>query len=438
MTDDVDAHVEDITKALGDKLGKEVTKDELADELQKFLEYGVPLDQAKQTILKKFGGDSVAVSEGKVKPIEDIQPNQSSVDLVGRIITVNSKDITARGENKTIFYGILGDDSGTIPFTAWNDFGLEKGQVVKISNAYTKEWQGAPQVNLGDRTNVEQTDEDQVASTGEPQEYDIDDLKPGIGLVETTGRLLDVTEREVEVSGEKKKVFSGVIGDETGKAQFTSWHDFGLSEGDVIKLSGGYVKSWRGIPQLTFDERCTVDKLDSDKIPEDKVKTPSPKIGELVEKGGGIDVEVKGVILEVRKASGFVMRCPECNRVLQNGACNVHGDVKGSPDLRAKLVVDDGTGAVNVILNRELTENLFGKSLDECKQKVDETDDTAVVEKEIEDMFVNKPLRLKGNALTDDFGTSFIAREADFVTVDVKEEASQLLEEMEDMIGGVE
>ena len=37
-----------------------------------------------------------------------------------------------KGEPRTIFYGILADESGSIPFTAWHDFNIEKGDVVEI------------------------------------------------------------------------------------------------------------------------------------------------------------------------------------------------------------------------------------------------------------------------------------------------------------------
>ena len=156
-------------------------------------------------------------------------------------------------------------------------------------------------------------------------------------------------------------MFSGVLGDETGKAQFTAWHDFKLKEGAVVKVSGGYVKVWKGIPQFTFDEKATVEKLDASTIPKKDVITQKIPIAELVERNGALDVEVEGTVIEIRKGSGLVQRCPQCNRVLQGGTCAVHGAVQGKADVRMKLVIDDGTGSVSAILGRELTEKLLGK-----------------------------------------------------------------------------
>ncbi len=88
----------------------------------------------------------------------------------------------------------------------------------------------------------------------------------------------------------------------------------------------------------------------------------------LVEKHGALDVEVQGTIIEIRPGSGFIMRCPECNRVLQDEKCSIHGKVNGKPDLRLKLIIDDGTGAVSCVLNKELTEKILSKTLDDIKK----------------------------------------------------------------------
>ena len=228
--EDIQPYIDDILEALSDSSEEKVTREELEKELKKFLEYGVPLDHAKLTLIKKFGGGYVPLSTERTLVV-DLKPNQNSVNLLCRVITINPKDITIKGEDRKIFFGILADESGTIPFTAWNDFGIEKGNVLEISNAYTREWQGDTKLNFGDRTKVEKTDESKVPESSlEPNEYKVKDLRSGLGAVEVTARILEINEREVEVDGQKKSVYSGTLGDETGKAQYTSWHDFKLKE----------------------------------------------------------------------------------------------------------------------------------------------------------------------------------------------------------------
>ena len=134
MTENLKSHVDDIINALGETSETDVSREELEKELSKFMDYGVPIDQAKQTLIKKFGGVAVLTSSGSSserKLISDLEPNERSVNLLCQVITVNPKEITVKGDVRKIFYGILGDESGTIPFTAWSsELDVEKEDVV--------------------------------------------------------------------------------------------------------------------------------------------------------------------------------------------------------------------------------------------------------------------------------------------------------------------
>ena len=428
MTDDsLDQQIDEILEALRDTSGKDVSREELEKELKKFMEYGVPKEHAKQTLVKKFGGGAAQPLSAERTLVVDLKPNQQSVHVLCRIISVNPRTIQVKGEDRKIFYGILGDESGTVQFTAWKDFELEKGTVVDIANAYTKEWQGSVKVNFGDRTRIKKTDESQVPEvSAEPRTYKVQDLRGGLSNVEVNARILELQSREVEASGQKKKVFSGILGDETGKAQFTAWHDFNLKEGAVVKISGGYVKAWKGIPQFTFDQKATVEKLDASTIPKSDVKTQKLPIAELVERNGALDVEVEGTVIEIRKGSGLVQRCPQCNRVLQAGSCAVHGAVQGKSDVRMKLVLDDGTGSVSAILGRELTEKILGKTLDESLAEERQMEEMNMV------LFGHR-VSLRGNALGDQFGVTIIARDAARADFNIPGEAERLSQELEEL-----
>lgn len=432
--DDLKSHVDDIINALSDDKKEEISRKELEVELEKFMEYGVPIEQAKQTIIKKFEGTVVftgSVNKSAERTlISDLKPNQSSVKILGHIIAINPKDITVKGENRKIFYGILGDETGTVPFTSWSELEVDKGDVVEINNAYTREWQGAVQLNLGDRVLVEKTEKDRLPKSAfEPRQVKVNQLHSGMGRVDVIVRVLNVSSRDTEINGEIKKVFSGIIGDETGQAQFTSWDDFKIKDGDVLRIKGGYVKSWKGIPQLTFDSNATVTKLEKDKISKGDINTNKMPLHQLLEKHGALDVEVQGNIIDIRPGSGFVMRCPECNRVLLDEKCAIHDKVTGKPDLRLKLVIDDGTGAVGCILNKELTEKILNLTINDIKKMKKEK-----LEEELNNKLFTKKICLKGNALGDDFGTSIIANNAEFIDINVQKESEKLASEMEELL----
>jgi len=434
IKDDLNSHIDDILNALGDDLDIEIKREDIEKELSRFIEYGVPIEQAKQTLIKKYGGQGVFSSSeqsSERKLISDLQPNERSVNLLCRVISVNPKEITVKGESRKIFYGILGDESGTISFTAWSsELDIERGDVVEISNAYTREWQGSVQLNLGDRVNIKKTDKEKLPESAfEPKTVKIMDLRSGIGAVDVTARILELNERETEVDGETKKVFSGILADETGKAQFTSWHDFNFKEEDVLQITGGYVKSWKGIPQLTFDQKATVKKIDKNKIPKKDLQINKMPLFMLVEKRGALDVEIEGTIIEIRPGSGVILRCPECNRALTNNECSIHGKVKGKQDLRIKLVIDDGTGAITSSINKELAEKLLNKKFEEYKKM----DEVTMIDDFNKKLFAHR-INLQGNALGDEFGTSLIAKDAKLVDFDIKEEADKLFHELEELV----
>lgn len=436
--EDLKQYVDDIFNVIGNNSDIDVDRDEIEKELKKFLEYGVPIDQAKQILIKKFGENTTLITSpysSERTVISDLQPNKSSVNLLCYVITINPKEISVKGEKKTIFYGIIGDESGTIPFTAWNEIEVEKGDVLEISNAYTREWQETVQLNFGDRTSVLKTDKDKLPkSTFEPKEFKIKDLKSGLGVVEIIARIMNLDKKEIDANGIKKNVYSGIISDETGKAQFTSWHDFKLKKGDVVKISGGYIKSWKGIPQLTFDEKATVKKLDEKDLPKDSLHKQKIPLHMLVEKRGALDIEIEGTVIEIKTGSGFIIRCSKCDRVLWNDECKTHGKVEGKPDIRIKLIVDDGTGSISANIGRELTEKIIGKSFEECKKLAETSKNGNALINEINKILFANRINIKGNALGDNFGTTIIAKEIKLVEIDINKEIEKLSQELEELL----
>lgn len=428
-------HIEDIARVLGDK----VDRDLIARELDEYLNvYRVPLGTAKESIVKKHGGNPQSLEASVMRKLRDLRPDEPSVDLLVRVVSANPKTIEVDGKEKDIVYGILGDDTGTLQFTAWDAgrFPYQRGEVLRIVSAYTKGWNDEVQVNLGDRAAVTREEADSLppppagadAVTG--GEVKVRDLRAGLRGLDLTFRVLDVGPRKVTVKGEDKTVWSGTLADETGMIEFSSWHDFGLQEGDVVRLRGGYIRTWRGVPQLSFDGRDEVERLSGEEMPaaEDLAVDNLVTIDELERRGGAHSVSVNGIMIEVREGSGLVFRCNECRRVVRKGTCSIHGRVESTADLRVKGVVDDGTGSLSVIVNRELTERLLGKTLDDCKALAQEAFDSEVVRDLLVDRLVARPVKLTGNVVSDDFGLMMIVREVSDVHVDVRGEAEGLLQ----------
>lgn len=428
-------HVQEISRALGDKL----SEDEIARELQRYIDvYRLSIPMAKRTIVKKHGGDASGFDTGFQRKLAELRPNEPVVDFVAKVLSANRKEVTAKGEKKEIMFGILGDETSTVPYTAWDakDLELNKGDVISVRGAYTREYQGRVQVNFGNRVSIKKEDPSTIGdiqvAQGPPKIVQVSGLREAMGYVEVKGRILSVEPREVTVKGETKRIFSGVLADQSGKVQFTAWHDFRLKEGEVVRISKGTVKAWRGIPQLSFDDRAEVTKV-KEKFPsaEELQKTGVSMIAEIASRGGASDVSIRGVVVEIRDGSGLIMRCPECKRALQKGMCKLHGRVEGFPDIRVKAILDDGSGAVSVVMGRELTEKLAEITLDEAMQHAREKMDYGVVSDLLEERLALKAITATGSITADQYGLSMIVKDAAFASVDVRQEAEKLLVELE-------
>ena len=422
--DEFENSIEEIFTALHGKMDREWIK----KELRRWIAiYGLPLTEAKRGIISKYGGDVSSIS-GSLRKINELRPGEGRVNLRAKVISINSKERNVEGARKIMHYGILGDETGTIPFTAWTlDVELRKGDCVEIKNAYTREWQGHVKLVIGNNTKVSLLPPNSVEVKMEVKPAKIVELHPRMGLVEVVGKILHVEKRNVEVDGVLRDIYSGIIGDETGEIPFTSW-DIEVHNNEVLKIKGAYVSTFLGMPQLVFDSRATVEKLDK----EIEVKEIPVHI-ESLEGRGGFNVLIEGVVIDIKKGSGLIYRCPECGRVLTSSICPVHGKVTPEPDLRIKAVIDDGTGAVMAIFNREQTEKILDMNLNEAIDKVRENlGNPSVITEMVEEKMIARPMQLRGNVMNDEkYGLRMLVKEFEFLNLEyIAQKAEKMLEEM--------
>lgn len=429
-------HVEEIKRVLENKVDEEV----IVNELNKYLnEYHVTLDSAKRGIIRKYGGGDVAAftpAGAVVKKIDELTGTEQNVDIQAKVVYVENKSITVKGLSKTIVSGILGDETGTASFTIWEPGSvmLEKGSIYNFKNCYCKLWNDKVQINLGNRGRVEPAsgvsiDLPERTIAVNSSECKIGDIRDGMGSVTVTGRIVTYEARSVMVKGEPKTVYSGIIADDTGKIQYSAWNDFSLKEGETICVKNAYIRSWKGIPQLNMGDRCEISRVDS---VFDVVDTSGSKktIDGITRIGGGLDITLEGMVVDMRAGSGLIKRCPQCNRSILNGVCTAHGQVNGTPDLRMKIVLDDGTGAIGAIVNRKDTETLTGITL-KAAEGLAMAQGEGVVAREVAGKILMKRISITGNVMSDDYGPSMIVKSASVLDVDVVSEANKLLDEVE-------
>lgn len=439
--------IEELTPAIEEMkrvLDGKIDESTLIEELNTYLNiYKVSLEAAKRGILRKYGGDTGFVTAATVnKKISELDGSEQNVDILARVVFVESKDIQTKNGIRNITSGILGDDTGTVPFTSWESgkFILEKGVTYLFKNIYAKTWNEKVQVNMGNRADVERKDDVKMAMperviSYSSKEAKVSELREGMSAVTVTGKILNVGPKEITSRGEKKTIFTGLLADETGKVEFSAWDDFQLEQEEVICIKNAYVRAWRGIPQLNIGDRSEVSRVDDDFDKALDMDASTVKlIGDLVSIGGGLDVTVVGSLVDIRAGSGLIKRCPDCNRSVFNDECVSHGRITPIQDLRMKAVIDDGTGALTAIVNRELTEALTGITLDEAVNIARDNLDAETVSKRMEEKIIGRWVRIRGNVISDEYGLMLISREASLDDIDVKKDAESLLRELEVMM----
>ncbi|WP_254271531.1 Single-stranded DNA binding protein [Haloarcula marina] len=425
--------LEDHAEELASDLG--VDKAEVKRDLENLVNYSVPMDEAKQSLRRKYGdGSSGGGGDGtpSSKAISEVSTDDSNVTVTAVVRTSGRRSIQYNGEEHVIREGELADESGTISYTAWDGFDadLEPGQTVQFGNAGVREWDGKPELNLGQSTQatvVDETLDIDVAVGGESR---LADLEPGDRGITVEVQILECEEKVIDGRNGETTILSGVIGDDSGRLPFTDWepHD-GIEPGASVRIEETFVREFRGAPSVNVSEFSTVTPLsESVAVTED---APRLSIREAVESGGQFDVELVGNVIQIRDGSGLIERCPECSRVVQNGQCRSHGAVEGEDDLRTKAILDDGTATVTAILGADLTAEIYGGDLDDAREHARDAMDKEVVADRIAERVVGREYVVRGSLSVDEYGANLNASEFDEADDDPADRAAALIEEVE-------
>ncbi|MEM4161100.1 MAG: hypothetical protein QW531_03880 [Thermoplasmata archaeon] len=378
---------------------------------------------------------------GTPVPLSSLRPGMRNVSVVGKVIFVAEENLKIKdGSEKKVLKGLFSDNTKKLNFVVWNPekYGesIEKGAVLCLKNIYTTEWQGEPQINTSEATEITTASEEQLPKLRLGTEVKIKDLPRVRFPVSLIARVISVEKKTVKTGSAEKVLYSGVLADETGHVQFTAWADFNLKEDEVIKVNGAYKKIWRDIHTLVLDEKTSVQRVEGSKLPP-AAQLLAPRevlIEDIYEDGEGFmrNVQIEGFLIEIKESSGLIYRCEECGIVLDEGVCKDHGRVSGSkPDLRIKGVVDDGTGAIIAIFPQEVCEKLLGKSLGEYLSLVGKNGVVNPALWDINERLLGRAFQLRGNVSSSEFGTTFIVKDAQNLQIDCKIEAENLLSEME-------
>jgi len=167
----------------------DVGADEVEERLENLVnEYRVPLDEARRSVTNSYlddagmerdelgrgGSESVLVNE--------IDQDEQWVDLRVKLV-----DLWEPRSDSISQVGLLGDESGTIKFVAFETSDLPElteGQAYELSNVVTDEYEGSYSVKLNRTTQITEIDEEiEVGDNADTVEGALVDIQSGSGLI---------------------------------------------------------------------------------------------------------------------------------------------------------------------------------------------------------------------------------------------------------------
>ncbi len=360
-------HIEEIKEKI------ELNDCDIKRELEDLIKYRVPLEEAKKTVLRK---NSFAGS--RTKNIDEIEPNMKGINIVGRIIKTQKKEIKVNNKPLIIDVGVLGDETGFCQFTCWYKTSLVEDDYVHFKNVFTNKWDNRINVNVGKKSFIRKKSNNQFPTKQKlmnVKKKSIAEIIPDDFFATSKGIILQLFHRKfIDENGTESTYAEGFIGDNTAKLPFKS-KIFNFDIGDLVYFSSAFIELDDNLPYLIFDKNTKISKIDQEK--DEKLKKlrydmvnkthEIAQLSDLVHRIYFYDVLIEGTILYIKPESGFIRKCFECNKQLEANKCNIHGVVENYTDIYVKAVLDDGTGAINIVLDLKHLEIISDKVVTDLK-----------------------------------------------------------------------
>ena len=371
------------------------------------------------TVLREGGSPVLQVNDEPVS-IATASENEGYVNLVARLMSSKPDVIVKRdGSGQLdVVRGRLSDSSGSIGFLSWVPLEHEPGTLLKIDGASVRKFRETPEINIGDRTRVEVYHDTAFASMedlSQANKVSIAELRNGMRDIEITVQVESWNQRSfTSDDGTERVVRSGDVIDPSGLCRLTAWCEVDPKPGDFLHLTGSRVQYWQGSPDLVVDDAAQVTDLSDP--PWDSIDPEQhwvdADLTTVVSGGSRRGISTSGTVVAVRRDSGIIERCPECRRVLRDGACIDHGPQRGVEDLRLRFVIDDGISNASLLLSKDPSETFLGMDQEAVKEQVAKDGQEGFVAS-LRERVLARRMSVKGRSIIDDQGAMVLADEVE-------------------------
>lgn len=239
MSDDsLRQHATDIHDQLPDSI--DATPDEIEARLTSFIDYQVPLDEARRSVLSHYrdgvDADRAAIDTDTHEiDLEAIDTPDQWVDVTAKVVELWEPRSDAIAQ-----VGLLGDETGTSKFTAWATSDLPtlaEGHVYHLASVVTDEYQGQYSIKLNRTTAIEELDRE---------------MEVGDNSTTLTGALVDVQSGSGLIKRCPEESCTRVL--QNGRCS-----EHGEGEGEVDLRIKGVIDDGETVQAVIFDQEMTED-----------------------------------------------------------------------------------------------------------------------------------------------------------------------------------
>lgn len=369
-----DVNIDEITKRLDDLVGR----------------FKVPLPEAERSVVSYFLRENSVSSddyytsahgESETTHVADIDRTEIWVDL--EVVVTKLWDNDNESIDQT---GLIADATGQIKFVKWTVSELpplEEGKSYVLTSLITDEFNDRFSVKFVRTSTITELDNDIKPFTQDQASGDRVNPFVEINNIKDSNKWISLRAKVVQLWDSEHDSIDqvGLVGDETGVIRFVKFMKSALPA-----LEEGKSYSIENMTTGEYDDQFSV-KMNR--------TTVIKELTEDIDTSAQVK-EFMGAMVHIQDGSGLIRRCPECNAALMKGVCRKHGAVEGVHDLRIKMVLDDGEVSQEALLNRELTEEITGITLDGAKEMAIEALDPGIVQDQMKEILLGRYYTISG------------------------------------------
>jgi replication factor A1 len=278
--------------------------------------------------------------------LSEINGENANVELKVKILSLSRRETTTSKGETVYYYGLLGDETGVIPYTAWEfPAPIKAGDVVQIKYARSRIYNDRIRLYFDSKTEVLLKPGEDIEVKRTYKETKLMDLSLKNPFVTVTGKISNMSGKEYNKAGNTFTIYNGFIEDDTSRVRISSFGQ-ALENGRIYRMVGARVSEFNKQLELSIGDKTEV-------IPEDEDMDFERyyKLFEVDNPAGGITI--LGFIITLGTKSGIIKRCSECNKPLPNGVCPDHPDKPTKLDIFTYFTLDDGTKYIQCIAGKK-------------------------------------------------------------------------------------